>query len=279
MKPFLLRPVRLLLVILCLLLEAGGPVAAQGDAPDARWSLRPAEGLWSRPGAGGTAVHLARRGELFAVGLYDFVDGQPRWRIGTGQMQGDTLRANLLVFADGSCIDCAPARPPRVEGTALALTLRFASARRAWLRLDDGPELPLQAFAFGSVYADVGVSDALDASFGTLPVPQLCGLWAFEPNPQNLQLAEFSRPLRSDRLRVGIIGRDRGRTGELYELRCQDNAPEGCEFIWTHPSPPAPAGRVAPGDIEENRIRFVMAGGAVVYAHRLGEVPEDCRAP
>lgn len=279
MKPFLLLPVRLLLVLMCLLIDAGRPVAAQGEPPDPRWTLRPAEGLWTRAGAGGTAVHLVRRGELFAVGLYDFADGMPRWRIGTGHMQGGTLQVDLLGFLDGSCIDCAPPRPPRVEGEARSLALRFVSARRAWLRLDGGPELPLQAFAFGEAYADVGVSDALDASFGTLPFPQLCGLWAFEPNPQNLQLANFSRPRRGDRLRVGIVGKDRGRTGELYELRCQDGAPEGCEFIWTHPSPPALAGRVAVGDVEENRIRFVMGGGSVVYAHRLSESPEDCSAP
>jgi hypothetical protein len=33
---------------------------------------------------------------------------------------------------------------------------------------------------------------------------------------------------------------------------------------------------VRPGDIEENRIRFVMAGNQVVYAHRLGGIPAEC---
>ncbi|SDD52560.1 hypothetical protein [Aquimonas voraii] len=279
---------RLPLICLLVLLGLGAAAHAQTPTPppDPRWPLLPAEGLWMRPGAPGTALHLSRRGEQIAVSLFDFVDGQPVWRIGLGGMQGDALSVELLGFSNGSCIDCVPARAPQVDPPARQLRLRFASARRAWLSLDGRTELPLQAFAFGGVYASMGLADRADAEFGPLPFPQLCGTWALEselggltrfslgaPGPRATD-GSFSIPLRAAQT---------ANPGELIVFACRPGLGAGtdaeCRISDERVSPPFVYGSARLGDIEENRIRFNTWSGTVFYAHRLGEIPAECRAP
>lgn len=279
---------RLLQICLLVLLSSGAAAHAQTPTPppDPRWHLLPAEGLWSRPGAPGTALQLSRRGEQIAVSLFDFVDGRPAWRIGLGRMQGDTLSVELLGFAEGSCIDCLPARPPRVEAPARQLRLRFTSARRAWLSLDGGAERPLMAFAFGGVYADVSLADSVDAEFGRLPFPQLCGSWAMENELGDLSRfnlgaahaaapdGSFSIPLRE----LGLPSPD-----EITVFACRPafgtHTEATCRISDERVSPPFVYGSARLGDIEENRIRFRTWSGTVFYAYRLGEIPAECRAP
>lgn len=277
---------RLLLICLLVLFGLGAVAQTPTPPPDPRWHLLPAEGLWTRPGASGTALHLNRRGQQIAVSLFDFVDGQPVWRIGLGRMQGDTLSIELLGFTDGSCIDCLPTRAPLVHPPARQLRLRFASARRAWLSLDGGVELPLQAFAFGGVYAAIGLADRADAEFGSLPFPQLCGSWAMESGLGGL--THFSLGAPSARATDGsfsipLRAPQTANPGDLTVFACRPSVgawtDAECRISDERFSPPFVYGSARVGDIEENRIRFGTFGGVVFYAHRLGEIPAECRAP
>ncbi len=250
---------------------------AQTDDPEVLASLRPAEGLWMEAGRPGTGFNLQRRGNLIAVTLFDFDNGQQIWRLGTAPLSGDTLTLNLARFSNGSCFGCAQHQAPTIEAAPYPVTMTFQSARRAWVDMPNGVRRNLVSAPFGAEYLEFRLRDELDDRFGGLLLPNLEGRWSFrDAEAQSDVVVDFASPS----LHTGFVNfREAGfrQTFRYYKVFCfelREGRPAGCsleqDFGAPGENPGIPSiGFAELGDVEENRIRFVAPNGRVFYAYRL----------
>ena len=238
-------------------------------------AVRPADGFWSVPGQPGTGLHFQARDELLAVTAFDFVDGDPHWRLGVATLEGAGAEVTLQSFSGGSCFGCTPHAPSVATDDPPATAIDFDSARRATVDLGDGSTIPVVNLAFGSAYVDVQLPGAGDVEFGPLALPDLSGTWAFDlawdtPNPHVVTL--HGPVLDGDTVR---FARDPAE-GELFALICRPGtelASAGCELrvgdleIGTPPPGWHPFAKL--GDVEENRMRFVTSLGGTNDSWRV----------
>jgi hypothetical protein len=228
---------------------------------------RPAEGAWSDQSRPGTGLHLQHRGPLLAVSQFGFREDQAHWRLDVAPLQGDSLLLLLRDYDAGSCFGCDPYVAPAVKLGGTPLLISFDSARRARAELVDGTIVPLVSLPFGADYVPFAMTDAADAEFGPLPLPDLSGTWAYNDSIQTFGPAE----VLNDR---EVIFRHV--EGSQMELRCISR-PEDvatCSLnlaISPIPTPAPPRAVAALGDIEENRIRMVTndEDAEVFYMVRL----------
>lgn len=122
-------------------------------------------GLWAGPPEEhGWGVSVHQRGDLLSVVVYAYDDaGNPRWLIGTGQLQGDGSATVALQRIRGFCRACAP--QPVVSEPAGSL--------RLMLQADGAGSLDIDAeFAPGSRWQRDGMPLFRLLSDGTLPVTE-----------------------------------------------------------------------------------------------------------
>lgn len=230
----------------------------------------PADGFWAPVDQPGSGLFLERRGDLLAVSLYSYADdeGQPYWLLGTSAYAGDKALLLLRGYSDGDCLGCADHRAPTAFGGGNALQLRFESARRAWLdiaRLGRATiTLPVTSLPYGAAYLPHTLTDAVDAEFGPLPLPDLRGGWIFAIEGADAPAAQYAfNPgtwsLEGDVVRFG---------GDVECRSATEEQRAGCTFSpGLAFSPPLPeplntfygAGWFVPlGDIQEDRMRGVF---------------------
>lgn len=240
-----------------------------GPAVDIATKL-PSEGAWSDQSKPGTGLYLQTRGALLSVAQFDYLQDQAHWRLDVTPMRGDSALVLLSSFSRGSCFGCVPFVPPSnrsLGGTPLLIT--FDSARRARAELSDGTIVPLVSLPFGADYVPVTLTDLPDEEFGSIPLPDLSGTWAYRD-----RIVSFGPPeIEGQSVRFPAVG------NSLIELVCGETVSGSarCALI-ALPSPtgpvifPLPPIAFAPlGDIEENRIRMtgVTPAGSDFYMVRI----------
>lgn len=232
--------------------------------------LLSAEGFWSPVGQPGSGLFLERRGNLLAVSAYSYQQDDSFWLLGAANYSGDSALLSLRGYRDGACLGCSEHRPPKALSGAVALQLRFESARRAWLdtvRLGAGAtSLPITSLPYGAAYIPYTLTDTVDAEFGPLPLPDLRGRWIFSIEGSDAPAVAFPVALDDWMLDGEVV-----RFGSSVAVECRsatDTQRAGCTFrpgLLFSPPPAEPlrtfydSGWFVPlGDIQEDRMRGVL---------------------
>ena len=164
------------------LVQLGGFKVASGFG--GRSQPLPAEGYWAGPTQPGSGFFLDHQGPIWAAGFFNYLPpatlGEitaPNWQLAVGELKRDALLLPLNHYPSGHCYGCpgyAPPMPPDSVGMA---RFRSESARRGWLSVNGGVELPVAAIAFGANYVNADLIDGGDPVFGQLSLPDLQGEW------------------------------------------------------------------------------------------------------
>lgn len=156
---------------------AGTPETSIGFRVPEYWN-RPQSGIWQIVGRFGEGVTIDVRPDLVAIGVFAYdEDGAATWSIANGQNIADAVEADLLTFADGSCIDCEHVEP--TLATTRPMRIEFLGATRARLTIGDDAPLALSLLPFGADYlAKPLAEDPFAEEFGPHLLPALSGAWA-----------------------------------------------------------------------------------------------------
>lgn len=143
----------------------------------------PQSGIWQIAGRFGEGVTLDVRADLVAIGVYGYdADGKPTWSLATGPLDqgtdGQHMQADLLTFADGSCLDCEPAEATVAD--TRRVNIEFLGATRARMTIGDDAPLSIALLPFGAEYLDAPLAgDPFADAFGAHALPVLSfGGWA-----------------------------------------------------------------------------------------------------
>lgn len=234
--------------------------------------LLPAEGFWSTVGQPGSGLFLERRGGLLALSAYSYHQDDAYWVLAAGPYAGDSALLRMNGYTDGDCLGCAGHRAPTGMKSAMALKLRFESARRAWLDVlvlgRPASSLPMTSLPFGAAYIAHTLTDTVDAEFGPLPLPDLRGRWIF--SIEGADAPAVALPLRLDEWRLdgGTVFFDGPALALVACTSATDTQRAGCIFQpGANFDPPlaepldtffGSGWFAALGDIQEDELRGVL---------------------
>lgn len=264
----------------------------------------PQSGIWQIVGHFGEGVTLDVRQDQAAIGIYGYDDaGKATWSLATGAIVGDTIEADLIAFAGGSCLECDHT-DPAINSTR-PLRLEFVGTTRARLTIGDDEPLALALLPFGADYlAKPFADDPGAAEFGPHALPALTGGWAqtdvysgyITDPPSHLSAAYAFGEVETDSTDGGTYGSLHATTtghwgppdplGGTYtsSLACEagdDDDIFGCVLTRAGGpgSPPAPAAVMAdihPWNMSSNRISGINIDGFTprpVYLFRIPPRP------
>jgi len=126
-----------------------GPPTNQGTLSIAVGQVTPQVGLWWNPDESGSGYALDYKHGVLVVTTYSYkTDGSAQWYLSSGPVVDNVFTASLDKYTNGQCISCSyTGRPsgPTSEGT---MTITFASATSATVKLPGGRVTQIQPQPF-----------------------------------------------------------------------------------------------------------------------------------